>query len=161
MLDVSHLKWIVTCLFRICLNNTRRPWLFWGSSRLWFWMRSSFSGREDSSWRAMEDHRKGDLMSSSPGKDCSIELLLKCLLCTACLYLFVVLFRCEKLADLIWQNRQQIRRCEHLTQQLPLPGPMEELLSKLNADITDIISALVTRSEMKSKDVCIALLLWT
>lgn len=53
--------------------------------------------------------------------------------------------RCEKLADLIWQNRQQIRRCEHLTQQLPLPGPMEELLSKLNADITDIISALVTR----------------
>ncbi|XP_031697317.1 signal transducer and activator of transcription 5B-like [Anarrhichthys ocellatus] len=52
---------------------------------------------------------------------------------------------CEKLADLIWQNRQQIRRCEHLTQQLPLPGPMEELLSKLNSDITDIISALVTR----------------
>ncbi|CAG5912326.1 unnamed protein product [Menidia menidia] len=51
---------------------------------------------------------------------------------------------CEKLADYIWQNRQQIRRCEHLTQQLPLPGPMEELLSKLNADITDIISALVT-----------------
>ncbi|CAL8284329.1 unnamed protein product [Merluccius merluccius] len=51
---------------------------------------------------------------------------------------------CEKLADLIWQNRQQIRRCEHLTQQLPLPGPMEELLSKLNAEITDIISALVT-----------------
>ncbi|KAI3365338.1 hypothetical protein L3Q82_010424 [Scortum barcoo] len=51
---------------------------------------------------------------------------------------------CEKLADLIWQNRQQIRRCEHLTQQLPLPGPMEELLTKLNADITDIISALVT-----------------
>ncbi|KAK7919526.1 hypothetical protein WMY93_010810 [Mugilogobius chulae] len=51
---------------------------------------------------------------------------------------------CEKLADLIWQNRQQIRRCEHLTQQLPLPGPMEELLGKLNADITDIISALVT-----------------
>ncbi|XP_054592379.1 signal transducer and activator of transcription 5B isoform X2 [Nothobranchius furzeri] len=51
---------------------------------------------------------------------------------------------CEKLADLIWQNRQQIRRCEHLTQQLPLPGPMEELLNKLNADITDIISALVT-----------------
>uniref|UniRef100_A0A665X8S9 Signal transducer and activator of transcription n=1 Tax=Echeneis naucrates TaxID=173247 RepID=A0A665X8S9_ECHNA len=51
---------------------------------------------------------------------------------------------CEKLADMIWQNRQQIRRCEHLTQQLPLPGPMEELLSKLNSDITDIISALVT-----------------
>lgn len=56
-----------------------------------------------------------------------------------------LLLRCEKLADLIWQNRQQIRRCEHLTQQLPLPGPMVELLSKLNADITDIISALVTR----------------
>uniref|UniRef100_A0A3Q2CPG1 Signal transducer and activator of transcription n=1 Tax=Cyprinodon variegatus TaxID=28743 RepID=A0A3Q2CPG1_CYPVA len=51
---------------------------------------------------------------------------------------------CEKLADMIWQNRQQIRRCEHLTQQLPLPGSMEDLLTKLNADITDIISALVT-----------------
>ncbi|MED6265787.1 Signal transducer and activator of transcription 5A, partial [Characodon lateralis] len=51
---------------------------------------------------------------------------------------------CEKLADLIWQNRQQIRRCEHLTQQLPLPGSIEELLNKLNSDITDIISALVT-----------------
>ena len=53
--------------------------------------------------------------------------------------------RCEKLADLIWQNRQQLRRAEHLTQQLPLPGPIEELLTKLNGDITDIISALVTR----------------
>ncbi|KAJ3607510.1 hypothetical protein NHX12_024561 [Muraenolepis orangiensis] len=51
---------------------------------------------------------------------------------------------CEKLADLIWQNRQQIRRCEHLTQQLPLPSPMEELLGKLNVEITDIVSALVT-----------------
>uniref|UniRef100_A0A6Q2X3Z5 Signal transducer and activator of transcription n=1 Tax=Esox lucius TaxID=8010 RepID=A0A6Q2X3Z5_ESOLU len=51
---------------------------------------------------------------------------------------------CEKLADLIWQNRQQIQRAKHLTQQLPLPGPIEELLTKLNADITDIISALVT-----------------
>lgn len=51
---------------------------------------------------------------------------------------------CEKLADMIWQNRQQIRRVEHLTQQLPIPGPTEELLSDLNATITDIISALVT-----------------
>lgn len=75
-------------------------------------------------------------------------------MCTICIYIYLyrgTLFpftwstRCEKLADLIWQNRQQIRRCEHLTQQLPLPGPMEELLGKLNADITDIISALVTR----------------
>lgn len=46
---------------------------------------------------------------------------------------------------MIWQNRQQIRRVEHLTQQLPIPGPTEELLTELNATVTDIISALVTR----------------
>ncbi|XP_061872767.1 signal transducer and activator of transcription 5B-like isoform X1 [Colius striatus] len=51
---------------------------------------------------------------------------------------------CEKLAEIIWQNRQQIRRAEHLCQQLPIPGPVEEMLSKLNGTITDIISALVT-----------------
>lgn len=53
--------------------------------------------------------------------------------------------RCEKLAEIIWQNRQQIRRAEHLCQQLPIPGPVEEMLSELNSTITDIISALVTR----------------
>ncbi|TRY64753.1 hypothetical protein DNTS_017803 [Danionella cerebrum] len=51
---------------------------------------------------------------------------------------------CEKLADMIWQNRQQIRRVEHLTQQLPIPGPTEELLTELNSTVTDVISALVT-----------------
>ncbi|KAG9350131.1 hypothetical protein JZ751_026484 [Albula glossodonta] len=51
---------------------------------------------------------------------------------------------CEKLAEMIWQNRQQIRRAEHLRQQLPIPGPIEELLTELNSTITDIISALVT-----------------
>lgn len=60
--------------------------------------------------------------------------------------LFVsVCVRCEKLAETIWQNRQQIRRAEHLRQQLPIPGPIEELLNELNSTITDIISALVTR----------------
>ena len=54
-------------------------------------------------------------------------------------------FRCEKLAEIIWQNRQQIRRAEHLCQQLPIPGPVEEMLAEVNATITDIISALVTR----------------
>lgn len=66
-----------------------------------------------------------------------------CLVCTsmcAC-----VCVRCEKLAETIWQNRQQIRRAEHLRQQLPIPGPIEELLNELNSTITDIISALVTR----------------
>uniref|UniRef100_A0A3B4CBU2 Signal transducer and activator of transcription n=1 Tax=Pygocentrus nattereri TaxID=42514 RepID=A0A3B4CBU2_PYGNA len=51
---------------------------------------------------------------------------------------------CEKLAETIWQNRQQIRRAEHLRQQLPIPGPIEELLNDLNSTITDIISTLVT-----------------
>uniref|UniRef100_A0A4W3GRS8 Signal transducer and activator of transcription n=1 Tax=Callorhinchus milii TaxID=7868 RepID=A0A4W3GRS8_CALMI len=51
---------------------------------------------------------------------------------------------CEKLAETIWQNRQQIRRAEHQRQQLPIPGPVEELLTELNATITDVISALVT-----------------
>lgn len=69
--------------------------------------------------------------------------------CAYTLYLFVfcvcVCVRCEKLAETIWQNRQQIRRAEHLRQQLPIPGPIEELLNELNSTITDIISALVTR----------------
>nr|XP_045727825.2 signal transducer and activator of transcription 5B-like [Mirounga angustirostris] len=52
---------------------------------------------------------------------------------------------CEKLAEIIWQNRQQIRRAEHLCQQLPIAGPVEEMLAEVNATITDIISALVTR----------------
>lgn len=58
--------------------------------------------------------------------------------------------RCEKLAEIIWQNRQQIRRAEHLCQQLPIPGPVEEMLSELNGTITDIISALVTRYKLGS-----------
>lgn len=53
--------------------------------------------------------------------------------------------RCEKLAEIIWQNRQQIRRAEHLCQQLPIRGPEEGMLAEVNATITDIISALVTR----------------
>lgn len=53
--------------------------------------------------------------------------------------------RCEKLAEFICQNRQQVRRAEHLYQQLPIPGPIEELLSDVNGTVTDIISALVTR----------------
>ncbi|XP_061079469.1 signal transducer and activator of transcription 5B-like [Conger conger] len=51
---------------------------------------------------------------------------------------------CEKLAEMIWQNRQQIRRAEHLRQQLPIPGPIEEMLTELNSTVTDIISTLVT-----------------
>ncbi|XP_025063067.1 signal transducer and activator of transcription 5B isoform X4 [Alligator sinensis] len=51
---------------------------------------------------------------------------------------------CEKLAEIIWQNRQQIRRAEHVCQHLPIPGPVEEMLGDLNSTITDIISALVT-----------------
>ncbi|XP_034271561.1 signal transducer and activator of transcription 5B isoform X1 [Pantherophis guttatus] len=51
---------------------------------------------------------------------------------------------CEKLAEFICQNRQQVRRAEHLYQQLPIPGPIEELLSDVNGTVTDIISALVT-----------------
>ncbi|KAH0626810.1 hypothetical protein JD844_002039 [Phrynosoma platyrhinos] len=51
---------------------------------------------------------------------------------------------CEKLAEIICQNRQQVRRAEHLCQQLPIPGPIEEMLVDLNATVTDVISALVT-----------------
>lgn len=60
-------------------------------------------------------------------------------------FFLLLIIRCEKLAETIWQNRQQIRRAEHLRQQLPIPGPIEELLNELNSTITDIISALVTR----------------
>ncbi|KAI4822950.1 hypothetical protein KUCAC02_008468 [Chaenocephalus aceratus] len=87
-------------------------------SRPSFWMTSSSSGKDGNSWRATGAHRREAWTSCSPGG--------------------------EKLAETIWQNRQQIRRAEHLRQQLPIPGPIEELLNDLNSTITDIISALVT-----------------
>ena len=74
-----------------------------------------------------------------------------CLCVCVCVCVFCIVLccwvhvRCEKLAETIWQNRQQIRKAEHLRQQLPIPGPIEELLNELNSTITDIISALVTR----------------
>lgn len=156
------MKWALhtdVCLIvgRTCRNSTKKLWACWGSSRRSYWMRSSFSGKGDSSWLALGVHMREDWMSSSPGTfilslgNCQHYLELVegkgwSVLSTFHLFHLSLLFlRCEKLADLIWQNRQQIRRCEHLTQQLPLPGPMEDLLNKLNADITDIISALVTR----------------
>ncbi|BFZ06348.1 hypothetical protein BsWGS_09387 [Bradybaena similaris] len=53
---------------------------------------------------------------------------------------------CESLADLIWQNRQQIKKSTQLQQQLPIkfPDNKEDLLPKLNDTITGLLSSLVT-----------------
>jgi signal transducer and activator of transcription 5B len=53
---------------------------------------------------------------------------------------------CESLADLIWQNRQQIKKSTQLQQQLPirLPDGIDDLLPKLNDTITGLLSSLVT-----------------
>uniref|UniRef100_A0A0B7B2F6 STAT transcription factor protein interaction domain-containing protein n=2 Tax=Arion vulgaris TaxID=1028688 RepID=A0A0B7B2F6_9EUPU len=53
---------------------------------------------------------------------------------------------CDDLADLIWQNRQQIKKSTQLQQQLPIkvPDSNEDLLPKLNETITTLLSSLVT-----------------
>uniref|UniRef100_T1JJU0 Signal transducer and activator of transcription n=1 Tax=Strigamia maritima TaxID=126957 RepID=T1JJU0_STRMM len=52
---------------------------------------------------------------------------------------------CEALAEVIWQNRQQIKRVELLRAQLPIdpPGGVD-LLPGLNSQITGLLSSLVT-----------------
>ena len=53
---------------------------------------------------------------------------------------------CENLAELIWFNRQQIKRLELLHAQLPidLPADQQDLLPSLNTTITGLLSSLVT-----------------
>lgn len=52
---------------------------------------------------------------------------------------------CESLAELIWLNRQQIKEAEHLKQKLKLDQEgMVNLLPSLNAQITQLLSQLVT-----------------
>ncbi|XP_071451764.1 signal transducer and activator of transcription 5B isoform X2 [Hetaerina americana] len=52
---------------------------------------------------------------------------------------------CESLAELIWLNRQQIKEAEHLKQKLKLDQEgMVNLLPTLNAQITQLLSQLVT-----------------
>jgi len=53
---------------------------------------------------------------------------------------------CETLADLIWQNRQQIKKVELLRNQLPinLPANHPDLIPALNSTITNLLSSLVT-----------------
>jgi len=60
--------------------------------------------------------------------------------------------RCENLADLIWQNRQQIKKVELLRTQLPInvPTGCQDLLPILNTTITGLLSSLVTRSDCRS-----------
>ena len=55
--------------------------------------------------------------------------------------------RCESLAELIWSNRQQIKKVELLCAQLPIDMPpgRTDLLPMLNTTITGLLSALVTR----------------
>ena len=51
--------------------------------------------------------------------------------------------RCESLAEITWQNRQQIKRIELLKQQLPMKAPAQDLPDH-NTSFTALLSALVT-----------------
>jgi signal transducer and activator of transcription 5B len=53
---------------------------------------------------------------------------------------------CEHLAELIWQNRQQIKKVELLRAQLPIniPAGQQDHLPTLNTTITGLLSSLVT-----------------
>lgn len=50
---------------------------------------------------------------------------------------------CEKLAELIWLNRQQIKEMDTLKQRLPIDQPID-VLSQLMQEITQLLSSLVT-----------------
>jgi hypothetical protein len=52
---------------------------------------------------------------------------------------------CEALAELIWQNRQQIRQIEMLKAQLPIQGTGGVLLDELRQNVNALLSTLVTR----------------
>ncbi|CAG5126270.1 unnamed protein product [Candidula unifasciata] len=53
---------------------------------------------------------------------------------------------CDTLADMIWQNRQQVKKLAQLQQQLPIKDPegREQPLPRLNDAITNLLSSLVT-----------------
>ncbi|KAL1414570.1 hypothetical protein MTO96_007355 [Rhipicephalus appendiculatus] len=55
---------------------------------------------------------------------------------------------CEALAELIWQNWQQIKRVEHLALQVPIGGGQAphigDRFKSLNGQITNLLSSLVT-----------------
>lgn len=53
---------------------------------------------------------------------------------------------CEQLAEIIWQNRHQIKECERHCTRLPLQAPGGvDMLPRLNQHITRQLSSLVTR----------------
>ncbi|XP_066300615.1 signal transducer and activator of transcription 5B-like isoform X1 [Branchiostoma lanceolatum] len=51
---------------------------------------------------------------------------------------------CEALAEIIWTNRQQIKRVEMQRQQLPIQQPGPDILPELSTTITALLSQLVT-----------------
>ena len=64
--------------------------------------------------------------------------------------LFCVL-RCEGLADIIWQLRQQVRQLENLrTKLIPDPQNKDFNLQELLASVTELLSNLVTGYVFKS-----------
>lgn len=57
----------------------------------------------------------------------------------------LLLVRCEALAELIWSNRQQIKEVELLKKKLALDPPgVQDILPQLLAEITQLLSSLVT-----------------
>lgn len=60
---------------------------------------------------------------------------------------------CEQLAEIIWQNRHQIKECERHCTKLPLPAPGGvDMLPSLNQHITRLLSSLVTSTFIIEKE---------
>ena len=59
--------------------------------------------------------------------------------------IFFIYCRCEQLAEIIWQNRQQIKRVDLQRQQLPINNVGHDILPDLNVTITSLLSTLVTK----------------
>uniref|UniRef100_A0A6A7FV94 Signal transducer and activator of transcription n=2 Tax=Hirondellea gigas TaxID=1518452 RepID=A0A6A7FV94_9CRUS len=60
---------------------------------------------------------------------------------------------CEQLAEIIWQNRHQIKECERHCTKLPLQAPGGvDMLPSLNQHITRLLSSLVTSTFIIEKE---------
>lgn len=66
---------------------------------------------------------------------------------------------CESLAELIWQNRQQIKEMEILKHRLPLDQPTDTL-PQLMTDITQLLSSLVTSTFIIEKQPPQVTIIW-
>ena len=59
-------------------------------------------------------------------------------------FIVKLMFRCEQLAEIVWQSRQQIKRLQLQRAQLPFHN-QRDMLSEQDTTITDLLLELIAR----------------